>query len=176
MPITPSGVHRKTVNRENKYWLTAISAVVVVVGIAVYVNQRNQEQRTFEDQSQALQNLANRQDQANRDEMGRQLSESELRNELDSAARREAALQAQLTAIDTANQNRTADAQQLAKRQQAERELEDLRAQRAQLQKQVNCARIQLSMNQLTAQGDTDQALSVQKQWAVPCPNLQVGG
>lgn len=163
-------------NRENKNWLAAISVIVVVVGIAVYVNQRNQEQRTAEAQSQALQDLANRQDQANRDEMGRQLSESALRNELDSAARREAVLQAQLTAIDAANQNRAADAQQLAKRQQAERELQDLRAQRAQLQKQVNCARIQLSVNQLTAKGDTDQALRVQKQWTVPCPNLQVGG
>ena len=163
-------------NRENKRWLAAISAIVVVVGIAVYVNQRNQEQRTSEAQSQALQDLANRQDQANRDEIDRQLSESELRNELDSAARLEAALQAQLSAIDAANQNRTADAQQLAKRQQAERELQDLRAQRAQLQKQVNCARIQLSMNQMTAKGDTDQALRVQNEWAVPCPNLQMGG
>ncbi len=167
---------RKIVNRDNKSWLAAISAIVVIVGIAVYVNQKNQEQRTTEAQSQALQDLANRQDQANREEMGRQLGESALRNKLDSAAQREAALQAQLTAIDAANRNRTADAQQLAMRQQTERELEDLRAQRAQLQKQVNCTRIQLSVNQLTAKGDTDQALIVQKQWALRCPNLQVGG
>jgi hypothetical protein len=40
----------------------------------------------------------------------------------------------------------------------------------------VNCERIQLSMNQLTAKGDTDQALSLQKQWNQPCPNLRVGG
>lgn len=157
-------------NRQNKYWLASVSVIVVVgvVGIAAYVNQNNQERLAAETQSQAMQDLANRQDLANqqdlagREEMGRQLSESALRNELDSASRRESALQAQITAMDA------------TKRQQAERELQDLRTQRAQLQKQVNCERIQLSMNQLTAKGDTGQALSLQKQWNQPCPSLQV--
>lgn len=169
-------------NRNNRYWLATISAIVVVVGIAAYVNQRNQELLATEAQSLALRDLANRQeqagrqDQANREAMGRQLSDSALRSELESAAQREVALQAQLAAMDAANRNRAADAQQQAKRQQAERDLQDLKSQRAQLQKQVNCARIQLSVNQLVARGDTDQALRVQKQWAVPCPNLLAGG
>lgn len=157
-------------NRQNKYWLASVSVIVVVgvVGIAAYVNQNNQERLAAETQSQAMRDLANRQDLANqqdlagREEMGRQLSESALRNELDSASRRESALQAQITAMDA------------TKRQQAERELQDLRTQRAQLQKQVNCERIQLSMNQLTAKGDTGQALSLQEQWNQSCPSLQV--
>jgi hypothetical protein len=74
--------------------------------------------------------------------MDRQLSETTLRNKLDSASRRESALQAQITAMDTANRNQADDAQQQAKRQEAERELQELQTQRAQLQKQVNCDRI----------------------------------
>ncbi|MGB5135787.1 MAG: hypothetical protein WBN89_11495 [Prochlorococcaceae cyanobacterium] len=171
-------------NRQTKVWLASVSVIVVVgvVGIAAYVNQNNQDRLAAEAQSQAMQDLAsrqdlaNQQDLANREEMGRQLSESALRNELDAAARRESAIQAQITAMDAANRNRAEDAQQQAKRQQAERELQDLRTQRAQLQKQVNCERIQLSMNQLTAKGDTGQALSLQKQWNLPCPNLRAGG
>jgi hypothetical protein len=169
-------------NRQNKYWLASISAIVVVVGIVAYVNQKNQARLTTEAQTQAMQDLAQRQDLTNqrdlasREELGRQLSESALRNELDSASQRESTLQAEITAMDAANRNRAEDAQQQAKRQQAERELQDLRTQRAQLQKQVNCERIQLSMNQLTAKGDTDQALKLQKQWNLPCPNLRSGG
>jgi hypothetical protein len=162
-------------NRQNKAWLASVIVVVGVVGIAAYVNLNNQERLAAEAQTQARQDLASRQDLAHqqnlagREEMGRQLSESAIRNELDFASRRESALQAQITAM-------TEDVQQQAKRQQAERELQDLRAQRAQLQKQVNCERIQLSMNQLTAKGDTGQALSLQKQWNLPCPNLGAGG
>ncbi|WP_411868904.1 hypothetical protein [Vulcanococcus limneticus] len=169
-------------NRQGKYWLALISAIVVVVGLVVYVSRQNQERLTTEAQTQEMrdladrQDLANRQDLASREEMGRQLSDSALRNELDSASRRESALQAQLTAMDVAARNRAADAQQQAKRQQAEQELRDLRAQRAQLQKQVNCERIQLSMNQLEAKGNSDQVLSLQKQWTVACPNLRTGG
>jgi len=152
-----------------------------VVGIAVYLNLKEQERVTTENQSQALQDLAYRQDQANRQnqagrqQMDRQLSETALRNELDSASRRESALQAQITAMDTTNRNRAADAQQQAKRQEAERELQELQAQRSQLQKQVNCERIQVSINQLTAKGEKEQALSLQKQWNMPCPNLRIG-
>ena len=165
-------------NRQNKNWLALVIVIVVVgvVGIAAYVNQNNQERLAAEAESQAMQDLANQQNLAGREEMDRQLSESALRNELDAAARRESAIQAQITAMDAANRNRAEDAQQQAKRQQAERELQDLRTQRAQLEKQVNCERIQLSMNQLTAKGDTDQALKLQKQWNLPCPNLRSGG
>jgi hypothetical protein len=66
-----------------------------------------------------------------------------------------------------------ADGQQQARRQQAERELQELRTQRARLEKQVDCHRIQLTVNQLSAKGDTDQALKLQTLWAVPCPSLQ---
>jgi hypothetical protein len=165
-------------NRQYKNWLALVIVIVVVgvVGIAAYVNQNNQERLAAEAESQAMQDLANQQNLAGREEMDRQLSESALRNELDAAARRESAIQAQITAMDAANRNRAEDAQQQAKRQQAERELQDLRTQRAQLEKQVNCERIQLSMNQLTAKGDTDQALKLQKQWNLPCPNLRSGG
>ena len=173
---------KNKMNRQNKFWLASISAIVVVVGLVVYVNRQDQERRNAEAQSQMMrdlagrQDLANRQDLADRAEMGRQLSDSALRNELDSASRRESALQDQIAALDAANRNRAADAQQLAKRQQVERELQDLRTQRALLQKQVNCERIQLSMNQLEAKGDSAQVLRLQKQWTVPCPNLRVGG
>jgi len=165
-------------NRQNKNWLALVIVIVVVgvVGIAAYVNQNNQERLAAEAESQAMQDLANQQNLASREEMDRQLSESALRNELDAAARRESVIQAQIAAMDAANRNLAEDAQQQAMRQQAERELQDLRTQRAQLEKQVNCERIQLSMNQLTAKGDTDQALSLKKQWNQPCPNLRVGG
>jgi hypothetical protein len=155
--------------RQDKYWLALISIIVLVVGMATYRNQKNQERLMTEAQSQALRELANRQDQANRqdlstrEEIDRQLSETALRNELNSASRRESALQAQITSMDT------------AKRQGAERELQALQAQRAQLQKQMNCDRIQVSMNQLTAKGEKEQALSLQKQWNLPCPNLRIG-
>ena len=89
--------------RQDKYWLASISIIVLVVGMATYRNQKNQERLTTEAQSQALRELANRQDQANRqdlstrEEIDRQLSETALRNELNSASRRESALQAQIT-------------------------------------------------------------------------------
>jgi len=163
---------RRTMNRQDKAWLASASIIFIVgiVGIAAYVNQNNQERRAAEAQSEAMQDLAtlqdraNQQDVASRMEMDRRLSESALQNELDSASRRESALQAQIAAMDA------------TQRQQAERELQDLRAQRVQLQKQLDCERIQLSMNQLTAKGESDQALSLQKQWNQPCPNLQVDG
>ncbi|MFO7628644.1 MAG: hypothetical protein R6W06_03830 [Prochlorococcaceae cyanobacterium] len=105
------------------------------MGIAAYVNQKDQQRLKTEAQAQTMQ------DRANREEMGRQLSESALLNELDSSSRREAALQAQITAMDTANRNQAVDAQQQEKQQRAERELQKLRRQRAQLQEQVNCER-----------------------------------
>ncbi|WP_254943672.1 hypothetical protein [Cyanobium sp. AMD-g] len=66
-----------------------------------------------------------------------------------------------------------ADGQQQARRQQAERDLQELRTQRAKLEKQVDGERIQLTVNQLTAKGDSDQASKLQTLWAMPCPNLQ---
>jgi hypothetical protein len=40
----------------------------------------------------------------------------------------------------------------------------------------VNCDRIQVSMNQLVAKEEAEQALTLQKQWKESCPNLRVGG
>ncbi|MCT0223655.1 hypothetical protein [Synechococcus sp. CS-1328] len=64
-------------------------------------------------------------------------------------------------------------AQQEGRRQQVERELQDLRAQRIRLEKQVDCERIQLSVKQLKSKGNTDQALKLLSDWKAPCPNLQ---
>lgn len=121
--------------KANKYWLASISVIVLVVGIAAYANQKDQQRLKTEAQTQAMQDLANFK------EMGRQLSESALLNELDASSRRMADLQAQITAMDTANRNQPVDAPQQAKQQQAERELQNFRRQRAQLQEQVNCER-----------------------------------
>ena len=99
---------------------------------------------------------------------------SQLKNELESASQREAALQLQLREMDAgASRLQAADGQQQAKRQQAERDLQELRTQRAKLEKQVDCERIQLTVNHFAAKGDTDQATKLQNLWATPCPNLQ---
>jgi len=83
-------------------------------------------------------------------------------------------LQLQLRELDAgASRLLAADGQQQARHQQAERELQELRTQRATLDKQVDCQRIQLTVNQLSAKGDTDQATRLQSLWSVPCPRLQ---
>jgi sensor domain CHASE-containing protein len=63
--------------------------------------------------------------------------------------------------------------QQQASRLQEDRELQEVRSQRAKGDRQVDCERIQLMVNQLTAKGDPEQALQLQTLWAKPCPNLQ---
>lgn len=166
------------VNRRNQYWIAGLSAVVVVVGALAFLNQQQQQRL----QTQALQ------DQTTREALLREQSELTLRNNLQSASQREAVLQLQLREMDAATSRQLADAanteagasqrqavmaQQEAKRQQAERELQDLRAQRVRLEKQVDCERIQLSVNQLKSRGETDQANKLLSLWNAPCPNLQ---
>jgi hypothetical protein len=138
-------------NRQNRNWLVLVTAVVLAgAGFAILNNQHQQrlqaEAQARDSQAQAQAQAA--QDQANRDAMQRMEGELALKNELDAASQREAALQ-------------------------SERELQDLRTQRAKLEKQVDCERIQLTVNQLTAKGDTDQATKLKTLWAMPCPNLQ---
>ena len=153
-------------NRQNRTWLALVTAVVLVGAGFTILN--NQHQQRLQAQAQAVQ------DQANRQAMERMQGELALKNELDSAFQREAALQLQLRQMDAdANRLQAADGQQQAKRQQAERDLQELRTQRTKLEKQVDCERIQLTVNQLGAKGDTEQALKLQGLWAVPCPNLQ---
>lgn len=154
--------------RQNRTWLAlASTAVVVVAGFAI-LNNQHQQRLEAEARVQAAQ------DQANRQAMERMEGELALRNELDSASQREAALQLQLRELDAgASRLLAADGQQQARRQQAERELQELRTQRATLEKQVDCQRIQLTVNQLSAKGDTDQATRLQSLWSVPCPRLQ---
>ncbi len=155
-------------NRQNRTWLAALSAVVLVVAGVAILNNQHQQRLQAEARIQAAQ------DQANRESLQRMEGELALKNELESAAQREAALQLQLKEMDAgASRLQAADGQQQARRQQAERELQELRTQRANLEKQVDCERIQLTVNQLGAKGDTDQALKLQTLWAKPCPNLQ---
>ncbi|WP_216920993.1 hypothetical protein [Synechococcus sp. CCAP 1479/9] len=154
--------------RQNRTWLAVVSAVVVVVAGGAFLNNQHQQRLEAEARAQAAQ------DQANRQSMERMQGELALKNELDSASQREAALQLELREMDAgASRLLAADGQQQARRQQAERELQDLRTQRARLEKQVDCERIQLTVNQLSAKGDTDQALKLQSLWAAPCPSLQ---
>jgi septal ring factor EnvC (AmiA/AmiB activator) len=157
-------------NRQNRYWVALASVVVLAVAGFAILNNQHQQRLQAEVQAQA-------QDQANRDVMERMQGELALKNELESASQREAALQLQLKEMDAgASRLQAADGQQEARRQQAERELQDLRTQRAKLEKQVDCQRIQLTVNQLSAKGDTDQALKLKSLWTVPCPNLQAAG
>jgi septal ring factor EnvC (AmiA/AmiB activator) len=159
-------------NRQNRYWVALVSAVVLVVAGFAILNNQHQQRLQAEAQAQAQ-----AQDQANRDVMERMQGELALKNELESASQREAALQLQLKEMDAgASRLQAADGQQEARRQQAERELQELRTQRAKLEKQVDCQRIQLTVNQLGAKGDTDQALKLKSLWSVPCPNLQAAG
>jgi hypothetical protein len=155
-------------HRQNRTWLAVVSALVLVVAGGAFLNNQNQQRIEAEARAQAAQ------DQANRQAMERMQGELALKNELDSAAQREASLQLQLREMDAgASRLQAADGQQQARRQQAERELQELRTQRARLEKQVDCERIQLTVNQLSAKGDTDQALKLQRLWAVPCPSIQ---
>jgi hypothetical protein len=158
-------------NRQNRYWVALASVVVLAVAGFAILNNQHQQRLQAEVQAQAQ---AQAQDQANRDVMERMQGELALKNELESASQREAALQLQLQQMDEgASRLQAADGQQQAMRQQAERDLQELRTQRAKLEKQVDCERIQLTVNQLGAKGDTDQALKLQTLWATPCPNLQ---
>lgn len=139
-------------NRQNRFWLTLVSAAVLAVAGVVFLNNQHQQRLQAEARVQAAQ------DQANRESMQRMEGELTLKNELESASEREAALQLQLREMDAgASRLQAADGQQQARRE-----------------KQVDCQRIQLTVNQLGAKGDTDQALKLQTLWAVPCPNLQV--
>jgi hypothetical protein len=155
-------------NRQNRPWLAVASVAVLVVLGGAILNNQHQQRLQAEARVQAAQ------DQANRESLQRMEGELALKSELESASQREAALQLQLRQMDAgASRLQVADGQQQAQRQQAERELQELRTQRAKLEKQVDCERIQLTVNQLGAKGDTDQALKLQTLWAVPCPNLQ---
>jgi hypothetical protein len=155
-------------NRQNRTWLAVLSVVVLVVAGGAILNNQHQQRLQAEARVQAAQ------DQANRESMQRMEGELALQNELESASQREAALQLQLREMDAgASRLQVADGQQQARRQQAERELQELRTQRAKLEKQVDCERIQLTLNQLAAKGDTDQANKLHTLWATPCPSLQ---
>ncbi len=155
-------------HRQNRTWLAVVCAVVVVVAGGAILNNQHQQRLEAEARTQAAQ------DQANRESMERMQGELALKNDLDAASQREAALQLQLREMDAgASRLQAADGQQQARRQQAERELQDLRTQRVRLEKQVDCERIQLTLNQLSAKGDTDQATKLQSLWAMPCPSLQ---
>jgi hypothetical protein len=134
-------------NRQNRNWLVLVTAVVLAGAGFAILNYQHQHWLQAEAQARASQAQA-AQDQSNRDAMQRMEGELALKNELDAASQREAALQ-------------------------AERELQDLRTQRAKLEKPVDCERIQLTVNQLTAKGDTDQATKLKTLWVMPCPNLQ---
>jgi hypothetical protein len=159
---------RRPQDRQNWYWLALVTAVVLAVTGFTILNNQHQQRLEAEARARAAQ------DQANRQAMERMQGELALKNELDSAAQREAALQLQLREMDAgASRLLAADGQQQGRRQQAERDLQELRTQRARLEKQVNCERIQLTVNQLAAKGDTDQATKLQTLWAMPCPNLQ---
>jgi chromosome segregation ATPase len=163
---------RRPHDRQNRYWLALVAAVVLAVTGFAILNNQHQQRLQAEAQAQAQAQAA--QDQANRESMQRMEGELALKNELESASQREAALQLQLKEMDAgASRLEAADGQQQAKRQQAERELQELRSQRAKLEKQVDCERIQLTVNQLSAKGDSEQALKLQTLWAAPCPNLQ---
>jgi hypothetical protein len=139
-------------NRQNRNWLWLVTAVVLAGAGFAILNNQHQQRLQAEAQARASQAQAQAaraaQDQANRDAMQRMEGELALKNELDAASQREAALQ-------------------------AERGFQDLRTQRAKLEKQVDCERIQLTVSQLTTKGDTDQATKLKTLWAVPCPNLQ---
>jgi chromosome segregation ATPase len=155
-------------NRQNRYWLALVSAVVLVVAGFAILNNQHQQRLQAEARVQASQ------DQANREVMERVQGEMALKNDLESASQREAALQLQLKEMDAgASRLQAADGQQQAKRQQAEGDLHELRTQRAKLEKQVDCERIQLTVNQLGAKGDADQALKLQSLWNGSCPNLK---
>ena len=162
---------RRPQDRQNRYWLALVTAVVLAVTGFAILNNQHQQRLQAEAQAQSAQ------DQANREAMQRMEGEIALKNELESASQREAALQLQLREMDAgASRLQAADGQQQAKRQQAERDLQELRTQRAKLEKQVDCERIQLTVNQFAAKGDTDQATKLQNLWATPCPNLQAAG
>lgn len=155
-------------NRQNRTWLAVLSAAVLVVLGGAILNNQHQQRLLAEARVQAAQ------DQANRESMQRMEGEIALQKALETASQREAALQLQLKEMDAgASRLQAADGQQQARRQQAERELQELRTQRAKLEKQVDCERIQLTVNQLAAKGDTDQATKLQTLWATPCPSLQ---
>ncbi len=161
-------------NRQNRTWLALVSAVVLVVAGFAILNNQHQHQHQHQQRLQAEARVQASQDQANREVMERVQGEMALKNDLESASQREAALQLQLKEMDAgASRLLAADGQQQARRQQAEGDLQELRTQRAKLEKQVDCERIQLTVNQLGAKGDADQALKLQSLWKVPCPNLQ---
>jgi hypothetical protein len=63
--------------------------------------------------------------------------------------------------------------QQQASRQRAEREFQELQTERARLKKQVDCERIQLSVSQVGAKADIDQAMKLHSLLTVPCPTPQ---
>lgn len=126
------------------------SGVLVVGGFAILSHQHQQRL-----QAEARAQVA--QDQANQVVMERLQGDLTLRNALQPSSQREATLQLQLGEMDAGPSRLVAAAGQ----------------QQARLGKQVDCAPIQLTVNQLSAQGDTDQALRLQTPWATPCPNLQ---
>lgn len=154
-------------NRQNRSWLAWVTAVGVAVAGFAILNHQHQQRLQADAQPQAAQ------DQTNRETMQRMEVELALKNKLDAASQREAALQLQLREMDAgASRMQAADGQPQSKRQQAERELQDLWIQRAKLEKQVDCERIQLTVNQLTVKDDTDQATKLKTLWAMRCPNL----
>jgi hypothetical protein len=92
-------------SQQNKYWIGALTAVVLVVASVAILNQRHQQQL----QAQAIQ------DQVNREALQRLQSELALKNDLESASQREAALQLQLREMDAgASRLQAADSQQQA--------------------------------------------------------------
>lgn len=85
-------------NRQNRDWLALATAVVLAgAGCAILNNQHQQRLRA---EAQARASQAQAQVQANREARQRMEGELALKNELDSASLREAALQSQLREMD----------------------------------------------------------------------------
>ena len=140
--------------REKQVWLTGAIVAVIGFGSIVVINQRgliSQQQRAMD--QQALQAKA--------------LQERSY--EADQLRKQESIFTLQLRALDAEQAKQTVSAQRSLERQQLIGQIQDLRTQRVQLVRQMNCNQTQMGIKTAERSGDMAEVKALQDRWNANC-------
>ena len=132
---------------EKQVWLTGAIVAVIGFGSIVVINQqRAMDQQVL--QAKALQ---------------------ERSEEADQLRKQESIFTLQLRALDAEQAKQTVSAQRSLERQQLIGQIQDLRTQRVQLVRQMNCNQTQMGIKTAERSGDMAEVKALQDRWNANC-------
>ena len=140
--------------REKQVWLTGAIVAVIGFGSIVVINQRgliSQQQRAMDQQVLQAKALQERSEEA------------------DQLRKQESIFTLQLRALDAEQAKQTVSAQRSLERQQLIGQIQDLRTQRVQLVRQMNCNQTQMGIKTAERSGDMAEVKALQDRWNANC-------